>query len=63
MVNTKVRGYTVPAQAMLLGCLYTMHHDKNYWDKPEEFNLNRWFSSDGQLLKHSDHFMPFSTGE
>ena len=41
--------------------LWAIHHDPNYWDKPEQFNVERFLSPEGKLIKH-DAFMPFSVG-
>lgn len=57
-----VDGYVIPAQSLVFGNLFSIHHDENYWKDPEEFRIGRWFDNNGNLINHGNHFLAFSTG-
>ena len=62
-VPIKLEDYTLPANSLIFASIHSMHHDKEYWGDPENFRIDRWIGEDGELLRHEDHFMPFSTGK
>lgn len=38
-----------------------MHHNPEYWEKPDEFRPERFLEEDGKLKRHAS-FMPFGVG-
>ncbi|KAG2179289.1 hypothetical protein INT44_006134 [Umbelopsis vinacea] len=48
----------IPKGVQITVYLYGMHRDPRYWDKPEEYNPDRW----AQPLKVPGSFAPFSMG-
>jgi cytochrome P450 len=53
--------YTVPAGSSILMCQYVMHHDPRYYEKPEEFNPDRWTDDFKARLPRFSYF-PFGGG-
>ena len=63
MVDTSIGGIKIPKGAPILFNLYSLHYDENHWEKPHEFNPERWLNADGSLKKEkATHYMPFSAG-
>lgn len=60
--DTEVRGYTIPANSVIFGNIYSAHHDKSYWGDPEVFRIGRWIGENGEFIPHDGYFMPFSKG-
>ncbi len=44
---------------------WSVHHDKECWEQPDEFLPERFLNEHGELRSILDfpHFMPFSTGQ
>lgn len=61
--DTEVNGYTFPKDSLIFGDLYAMHHSVDYWGDPQNFRIDRWIGDKGELLQHSELFLPFSSGE
>jgi cytochrome P450 len=53
--------YTIPAGSSILMCQYVMHHDPRYYEKPEEFNPDRWTDDFKTRLPRFSYF-PFGGG-
>ena len=53
--------YTIPAGSSILMSQYVMHHDPRYYEKPEEFNPNRWTDDFKTHLSRFSYF-PFGGG-
>ena len=53
--------YTIPAGSSILMSQYVMHHDPRYYEKPEEFNPNRWTDDFNAHLPRFSYF-PFGGG-
>jgi cytochrome P450 len=53
--------YTIPAGSSILMCQYVMHHDPRYYEKPEEFNPDRWTDDFKTRLPRFSYF-PFVGG-
>ena len=63
MVDTSIGGIKIPKGAPILFNLYSLHYDANHWEKPHEFNPERWLNADGSLKKEKvSHYLPFSAG-
>jgi cytochrome P450 len=53
--------YTIPAGSSILMSQYVMHHDPKYYEKPEEFNPDRWTDDFKTHLPRFSYF-PFGGG-
>jgi cytochrome P450 len=53
--------YTIPAGSSILMSQYVMHHDPKYYEKPEEFNPDRWTDDFKTQLPRFSYF-PFGGG-
>ena len=63
--DTEVGGYLVPAGTQVLGNIYSIHHDPQYWDSPNEFIPERFLpQEDGSMSPAltSPAYLPFGTG-
>ncbi|XP_038060382.1 cytochrome P450 2J5-like [Patiria miniata] len=58
----KLRGYTIPKGGPVFFALWAMMNDPRVWDRPEEFNPDRFLSKDGTKLIQHERFIPFSIG-
>nr|WBB44916.1 methyl farnesoate epoxidase [Chrysogorgia stellata] len=58
----RVAEYEVPQGAVIIGNMYAIHHDKDYWGDPQNFRPERFLDTSGQLKKE-DHLVPFSVGK
>ena len=63
MVDTTLQGYHIPKDSTVLINLWSLHHDPDIWDAPNEFKPQRFLNEDGKfVLPNADHFHPFSAG-
>jgi cytochrome P450 len=53
--------YTIPAGSSILMSQYVMHHDPRYYEKPEQFNPDRWTAGFKTQLPRFSYF-PFGGG-
>ena len=53
--------YTIPSGSSILMSQYVMHHDPRYYEKPEEFNPDRWTEEFKTRLARFSYF-PFGGG-
>ena len=60
--QTKIGDFDVPPFTMIMYNIYSLHHNKDYWKDPEVFRPERWIDDNGNLLSHSEYFMPFGIG-
>ncbi len=63
--DTEIGGYRIPAEAQVLGNIYSIHHDPRYWDSPHEFIPERFLpQEDGSMppALTSPAYIPFGTG-
>ena len=63
--DTKVGGYRIPAGAQVLGNIYSIHHDPDFWDSPHEYIPERFLPQDDgspSPALTSNAFIPFGTG-
>jgi cytochrome P450 family 4 len=55
--------YTVPRMTNLIVSIYSLHHNPDFWDKPEEFIPERFLPENAQAtMKHPWQYVPFSAG-
>ena len=63
--DAEVGGYLIPAGTQVLGNIYSIHHDPQYWDSPDEFIPDRFLpQADGSMSPAltSRAYLPFGTG-
>ena len=63
--DAEVGGYLIPAETQVLGNIYSIHHDPQYWDSPHEFIPERFMpQEDGSMSPAltSPAYLPFGTG-
>ena len=63
--DAEVGGYLIPAETQVLGNIYSIHHDPQYWDSPHEFIPERFMpQADGSMSPAltSPAYLPFGTG-
>ena len=60
--EAELDGYTIPAGTTILINLHNVHYDSRYWDKPRDFNPQRFLDSNGQFRKREE-LIPFSMGK
>ena len=61
--ETEVRGYTVPANTIVLAYINGIHHDPAVWPEPYLFNPDRFLDKGGHFCPPKENFVPFSIGE
>ncbi|GFO26201.1 cytochrome p450 ii f2-like protein ii [Plakobranchus ocellatus] len=60
--ETKIQGYTIPANTPILPSLDSVLLDENIWENPLTFKPERFLDSEGALIK-PDALIPFSIGD
>lgn len=55
--------YVIPKDSVTLVSLYSMNMDEEYWKDPHVFRPERFLNENGQLIQHSEQFIPFGLGE
>ncbi|XP_069808761.1 cytochrome P450 2F2-like [Dendropsophus ebraccatus] len=60
--DIKFKGYTIPKDTTIITFLHSALYDKKYWDKPEEFNPDRFLDGNGKFVKN-EAFIPFGAGK
>ncbi|XP_053310120.1 cytochrome P450 2F3-like [Spea bombifrons] len=59
--NINFQGYTIPKGTQIITFLHSALNDKNFWDKPEAFNPER-FLQNGKFVKN-EALIPFGAGK
>merc|ERR1719219_2595480 len=59
--DVQIAGHTIPSGTAVYANVWWIHNDPNYWNKPEQFNPNR-FIQDGKFVK-DEHCIPFLIGK
>ncbi|OQR75371.1 cytochrome P450 2J6-like [Tropilaelaps mercedesae] len=60
------KGYRIPKGSIIISCIWSIHHDPNVYDHPEEFRPERFLrtTETGELKVHkSESLIPFSFGK
>ncbi|KAB7507568.1 Cytochrome P450 2C42 [Armadillidium nasatum] len=60
--DTKLGGYTIPKDSIILPTVEEMHSDSKYFDSPKEFRPERFLNDDGKFEPPKIGFLPFGTG-
>ncbi|XP_059517955.1 cytochrome P450 2U1 [Myotis daubentonii] len=60
--ETVLQGYTIPKGTVIVPNLWAVHRDPAIWEKPDDFNPNRFLDDQGQLIKR-ETFIPFGIGK
>ncbi|KAI5072186.1 hypothetical protein GOP47_0012292 [Adiantum capillus-veneris] len=58
----KLAGYDIPAGCRVLVNAWGIANDPRYWDKPEEFNPDRFLDNNVELNGNDFRFIPFGSG-
>lgn len=54
-------GYTIPQGSLVMTSMYALHHDPRYWDKPEQFQPERFSpANEANITKYA--YFPFGGG-
>ncbi|XP_071498195.1 steroid 17-alpha-hydroxylase/17,20 lyase-like [Diadema antillarum] len=63
--DTEINGYFIPKGTQVMANFWSVHHNPEAWDQPEEFLPERFLNDQGNLLETSKlpSFMPFSVGK
>ena len=61
--DSSICGHFIPKDTHVLANLWAVHNDPKIWDKPEEFNPNRFLSNDGKEIIKTEALIPFSIGK
>ena len=62
-VDTPLQGYHIPKGTTVLINQWSLHHDAQLWEDPNEFRPQRFLDEDGNFVPpKADHFYPFSAG-
>lgn len=61
MKSTKLLGYHIPRDCVIIPNIWNVLHDPELWDDPDDFRPERFLSSEGHLIK-PEYFIPFSAG-
>ena len=58
----KFKGYTIPADTVLIASLYHVLHNPEYFPEPEKFKPERFLDSEGRF-RSDDRVVPFGIGK
>ncbi|KAL9961432.1 hypothetical protein ACROYT_G030370, partial [Oculina patagonica] len=62
-VDTTLQGYNIPKDTTVFANLWSLHHDPEVWDDPDEFRPKRFLDEEGSFVPpKADRFLPFSAG-
>ena len=60
-LRIEFRGYEIPKGTIIFANLYKVHHNPEYWEKPDEFYPEHFLDKDGSV-KTPEAFIPFGIG-
>ena len=61
--DTKLNGYDIDRDTVVMLNLHSVHHDKDYWVNPEEFQPDRFLTKDKKLdSEKCNRVIPFGIG-
>ena len=59
--DTTLRGYTLPANTLIMANLSSCHRSPEFWSNPEEF-FPEHFLDNGRLIEDKEGFLPYGIG-
>jgi len=62
LAPTKLMGYDIPKDALIVPFLWNIHWDPNTFDEPDIFDPNRFLDETGKV-KRNQNLMPFGSGK
>ncbi|KAH8243800.1 hypothetical protein KR032_010219 [Drosophila birchii] len=63
MEDTKLMGYQIPKDTIVIPSLYAFHSDARIWSDPEQFRPERFLDQEGKLSLKLDVSLPFGAGK
>ena len=60
--TTTLRGYTIPANSMVLPNLYAIHCNPKIWIDPDHFHVENFLDEKANSLKNTEHLLQFGIG-
>ena len=60
--DTSVLGHFIPKDTTVMANIWAVHNDPKVWHKPQDFNPNRFLTSDGKQVIKTEALIPFSMG-
>ncbi|XP_052089952.1 steroid 17-alpha-hydroxylase/17,20 lyase-like isoform X2 [Mytilus californianus] len=60
--DTRVGGYDVPKDTMVMINHWALHNDPNYWKDVKKFDPTRYLDENGKLGMKPESWLPFSAG-
>lgn len=62
-VDTNLQGYFIPKDTFVFPNAWSLHHNPDIWEDPEDFKPERFLDKDGAFVPpDEDHFAPFGLG-
>ena len=61
LADVQIKGYKIPKDTFVFSMLYYIMRDPDYWEKPDEFQPERFLNSEGKIIKE-ERFIPFGVG-
>ena len=62
-VDTTLHGYDIPKGTTVLANLWSLHHDPDIWEAPNDHRPQRFLDEEGNFVPpKADIFLPFSGG-
>ena len=63
LTDTKLKGYDIDKETVVIVNLHSVHHDKDYWVNPEVFQPDRFLTKDKKLNSEKcNRVIPFGVG-
>ncbi|KAL7642656.1 UNVERIFIED_CONTAM: hypothetical protein RMT77_007221 [Armadillidium vulgare] len=61
--DTKLGGYIIPKESIILTTTESFHFNPNYFESPEEFRPERFLTAEGKFSAPREGFFPFGIGK
>ena len=62
-VDTTLQGYHIPEGTTVFANAWSVHHNPDTWEEPNDFRPQRFLDKDGKFVPpKADHFIPFGIG-
>ncbi|OXA42687.1 Methyl farnesoate epoxidase [Folsomia candida] len=61
--NTKLLGFDIPKDTVIMANLYNLNNDAAYWGDPQTFRPERFLDDSKTTVVKFERFIPFSTGK